>query len=82
MSYTEAEWDKIKTDRSEWITSEQARELLDVPGPERPRVYGYWDGFIVKVSSVQMLLKYTESAAGLERLWVSHTTISDLIKGV
>ena len=74
MEYSADEKRKIMGPNSTEITLEQAHELLDSEPQNRPRIYGLMDSQIVKLASLYYLEKYP-----VEFLWVSNTTVADLI---
>lgn len=63
------------------LTIEQARELLDAPSGSRPRIYGVigggdeCSGQIVKIGSIEYLERFQ-----YDRVWLSGTTVADLIR--
>lgn len=77
-----ADLDKAAGTHAEIIPVEQARELLDAyPSGSRPRIYGYLArgecaGQLVKIHSTYYLDKH---GTDLQAVWLSHTTLADLV---
>lgn len=72
---TEEQALKIAGPKATLIDYAQAEELLSEESGQRPRIYGYHNGQIVKLASVHYLQKYAP-----ERIWISGTTLADLVR--
>ena len=68
------DYEKIAGPNATFISNDKARELLSAPSGERVRIYGLTDNQIVKIASNYYLDKYN-----CEKLWISNTTIADLL---
>lgn len=68
---------KIAGPNAEFITEDQARAMLSAPSGSRPRIYALHEesGQIVKLTSIHYLEKYAP-----KRIWLSRTTMRDLIR--
>ncbi len=73
---TDEEFQKVAGPKATRVDFDTARELLEQEPSKRPRIYALWEGQIVKIASVEKLIQYWPTQA----LWVSGTTISDLIQ--
>lgn len=74
VELSEAEFRDVAGPKAERVTVELARELLGGESGTRPRMYGYTGEHIVKLASVYHLERQP-----LQCVWVSGTTVADLI---
>jgi len=74
----EDQWrfDQVAGTNATRLTFDEARELLELPLEQRPRVYCLWNAQIVRAHSVQKLIQYWPATF----IWTKTTTIHDMVR--
>lgn len=68
---------EVAGDTATRLTFAEARELLELPLEQRPRIYCLWHDQIVAPKSTIMLDKYEQDGLAI---WTKTTTIHDMIR--